>query len=53
MDFKRNALYDRYMKKIFILKKYYGDKYDLNIHKGSFFHVNEDNSDDYKKPGLD
>ena len=24
----------------------------MNIHKGSFFHVNEDNSDDYKKPGA-
>ena len=39
-------------KNIFVLKKILcGNKYKLNIHKGSFFYVNKDGSDDYKKPG--
>ena len=39
-------------KNIFILKKIFcGTKYNLNIHKGSFFGINKDGSDDYKIPG--
>jgi hypothetical protein len=39
-------------KNIFILKKIFcGNKYKLNIHKGSFFGINKDGSDDYKIPG--
>ena len=40
------------LKKIFCSKdKFNKGKYELNIHKGSFFHKNKDKSDDYKKTG--
>ena len=40
------------LKKIFCSKdKFNKGKYNLNIHKGSFFHKNKDESDDYKKSG--